>query len=369
MQVEGMRAIAALVVFVNHAYAQVWNPQHGRHPVGILSAFSYFLVAGHLSVTVFIVISGFCLTLPVVRTGELRGGMLEFLKRRARRILPPYYGALVLCLALIATVIGEPTGTLWDVPVLADSAAVLSHVLLLQDLFGTGSINYVFWSIAVEWQIYFLFPLLVWGFRRYGERWTVAAAMITGYAIRFAFGSTRIARISPHFLGLFALGMVAAYVTQSPRLEYVRARKSHLWWWAGGISLAVAAGLTVTWGIGASIERFHLLDLPIGIAALSSLVLGQQAKQNALGRILSWRPLVVVGTFSYSVCLVHAPLLQILWQYGFHPAGVGDEVTFFSLLTLGLTVVLAGAYLFFRIFEQPFMKSARRRVEPAVAAT
>src|SRR3954467_10500924 len=100
MQVEGMRAIAALVVFVNHAYAQVWSPQHGRPPGGILSAFSYFLVAGHLSVTVFIVISGFCLTLPVVSTGELRGGMFEFLKRRARRILPPYYGALVLCLAL-----------------------------------------------------------------------------------------------------------------------------------------------------------------------------------------------------------------------------------------------------------------------------
>ena len=111
MQVEGMRAIAALIVYVNHAYAQVWNPQYGRRPGGILSAFSYFMVAGHLSVTVFIVISGFCLTLPVVSAGEqLRGGTFEFLKRRARRILPPYYGALALCLALIATVIGKPTG-------------------------------------------------------------------------------------------------------------------------------------------------------------------------------------------------------------------------------------------------------------------
>jgi len=150
--VEGMRALAALLVYVNHAYAQSKPMGAPDFLNGVLSLFTYSMVAGHLAVTVFIVISGFCLTLPVVAAGDrLRGGTRAFFARRARRILPPYYGALALSLLLILTVLGRPTGTLWDVPirVLQTPSAVLSHALLLQDLFGTGAINYVFWSIEV----------------------------------------------------------------------------------------------------------------------------------------------------------------------------------------------------------------------------
>ena len=152
--IEGLRATAALIVYVNHAFAQCWNPYQKQAPTGILSVFSYSRIAGHLSVTVFIVISGFCLAMPLLAAGgQLRGGALTFFKRRARRILPPYYGALAFCLVLIGTVLGEPSGTLWDVPILVTRDAIIAHALLLQDLFGTGSINYVFWSIAVEWHI------------------------------------------------------------------------------------------------------------------------------------------------------------------------------------------------------------------------
>src|SRR4051812_40619291 len=102
--VDGMRALAALVVYLNHAYAQVsTGDQVALRGPWSLSRVS--MVAGHLSVTVFIVVSGFCLTLPVIsQGGELRGGVKGFLKRRARRILPPYYAAVALCLVLIWTV-------------------------------------------------------------------------------------------------------------------------------------------------------------------------------------------------------------------------------------------------------------------------
>src|SRR5437660_1154683 len=87
--VEGLRALACLVVFVNHAYGQTWFAEHGQFPKGVLSTFTYSLVAGHLAVTVFIVISGFCLALPVIANGDrLRGGSKNFFKRRALRILP-----------------------------------------------------------------------------------------------------------------------------------------------------------------------------------------------------------------------------------------------------------------------------------------
>src|ERR1041384_2109381 len=175
--IDGLRATAALIVYVNHAFAQVFA--HTEYPRGLLSAVSYSMVAGHLSVTVFIVVSGFCLALPVIQHGgPLRGGPACFLKRRAPRIPPPYYAAVALCLVLIATIIGEPTGTLWDVPIKVDGTSIVSHLLLLQDLFGTSRINYVFWSIAVEWHIYFLMPLLVWAWARLGPAAVVTAALV-----------------------------------------------------------------------------------------------------------------------------------------------------------------------------------------------
>jgi peptidoglycan/LPS O-acetylase OafA/YrhL len=367
--VDGLRAVAALVVFVNHAYAQAWYPGHGEYATGILSIFAYSLVAGHLAVSVFIVISGFCLTLPVVDAGDsLRRGMGDFFKRRARRILPPYYGALALSLLLIATMIGQPSGSLWDVPIQVDRVAVVSHFLLLQDLFGTGKINYVFWSIAVEWHIYFLFPLLVWATRRYGIPKVAIAALLVGYGLRFGFDGTRLERANPHFLGLFALGMLAAYVVRSPHPQYEQARKSRLWPWLWAGSLLLVLGLCARWGYRSPEEYFPYLDLPVGMMALGLLVHATLYKSSWLTRALNGRFIVLIGTFSYSVYLVHAPLLQVIWQYALKPLDLSPALIFALLMTVGAAAVLTTAYGFFKVCEEPFMQ-VKRRTEAQREAT
>ena len=357
--VEGLRAIAAYVVFVNHAYAQVWLPPD-HMPPWFLSLFTYSLVAGHLSVTVFIVVSGYCLMLPVARAGiELRGGAAAFFKRRARRILPPYYGALALCLVLIWTIIGTPTGTLWDVPIEVKQTkvvAILSHLLLVQDFFGTSKINHVFWSIAVEWQIYFLFALLVWSWRRFGAGATITAALACGYALRVGLDGTRVDRAAPQYLGLFALGMLAAYVVQSPSPRVVRARESFPWATVAAACVAGTAALSGVLGWRHTAHLFHVVDLPVAVATMSLLVATSRPGESRLRAILAWRPLVFVGTFSYSVYLIHAPLLQILWQYVLEPAHLGPVSMFAALMGPGLLVVLGVAYAFFRVFEEPFMR-------------
>ncbi|HEX3596476.1 MAG TPA: acyltransferase [Polyangiaceae bacterium] len=359
--VEGLRAVAALTVFVNHAYAQTWAEWRNENATGALSVFKYSMIAGHLAVAVFIVISGFCLTLPVVDGGEkLRGGVVKFFERRARRILPPYYGALLLSLALIATVIGKPTGTLWDEPIQADWRAVVCHFVLVQDFFRTGLINYVFWSIAVEWHLYFVFPLLVWAARRFGIVRVAGAALVVGYAIRFAGDGTRVVRANPHFIGLFALGMLAAYVVRSPRSGFTKVKDLTVWAWVGGAALAVVATLCVVWDVPGSEPRFHYLDFPVGVLAACVLVHTSGTRERLLTRFLRVRPLAFVGTFSYSVYLIHAPLLQIIWQYALHPLGVSPDSMFVLLMTLGLACVLTVSYAFFRVCEEPFMGSSAR---------
>jgi peptidoglycan/LPS O-acetylase OafA/YrhL len=362
--VEGLRAVAALVVFVNHAYAQTWNPGRGAFPDAPWSAFTYSLVAGHLAVSVFIVISGFCLALPVVDHGDrLRGGATDFFRRRARRILPPYYAALALSLGLIATVIGKPTGTLWDVPIVLPWQAVVSHLLLLQDLFGTGRVNYVFWSIAVEWHIYFLFPLIVLSVRRYGPLRTTLVALAVGYALTFGFSETRLARANPHYLGLFTLGVLAAYVAHSKRPELSSLRSALRSPWLAVVPFVVACCVSKAFGWRASTEHFPVIDFPIGLAAAAGLVSSTQSPRGLLARALSGRPLVFIGTFSYSVYLVHAPLLQLEWQYLLNPLGLDPRVLFSVFMTLGLALVLGAAYGFFRLFEEPFMRARAKRVD------
>ena len=367
--VEGMRALAALVVFTNHSYAQTWNPMARKFPEGALAPLSTFLVLGHLSVTVFIVISGFCLALPVVSSGgEIRGGARGFFKRRAKRILPPYYGAVALCLILIATVIGESTGTLWDIPILVTPFAIFAHAVLIQDLFATSAINYVFWSIAVEWQIYFLFPLLVGAWNRFGPRVVVPVALALGYAVRFGFEETRVARAHPHYLGMFVLGMLAAYVASSQDASYARLRKHVGWKVLLAGALVATAGLIAHYGVDLATKRFHVLDLPVGLVAMSLLVLASRSEDSPLTRAFSWRPLVWIGTFSYSLYLVHAPLLQIIWQYVLNPLGFSPNAMFVTLMTAGFVAIVAASYLFFRIFEAPFMRSASQASRRAEAA-
>jgi peptidoglycan/LPS O-acetylase OafA/YrhL len=248
--------------------------------------------------------------------------------------------------------------------------AILSHLLLVQDLFATSKINYVLWSIAVEWHIYFLFPLIVWCWARFGPKWVVPIAMVLGYALRFGFASTRIARASPQYVGMFTLGMLAAYVTQSSREEYVRLREKIPWGFIALASFLVTCGLSRYWGWSVAVTRFPILDFPVGLMATSLLVVASR-ETSVWARVFSWKPIVLMGTFSYSVYLVHAPLLQLLWQYVVRPARLGDTACFAFLMTLGLAFVLGGSYVFFRLFELPFMRTpvARQREAAPVPAS
>lgn len=361
--VEGLRAIAALVVYVNHAYGQTWNCMSGQFPSSwFMSLFTYSLVAGHMAVAVFIVISGFCLTLPVVKNeGQLRGGTRAFLARRARRILPPYYAAVGVCMLLIWTIIGKPTGTLWDEPVRADLHSIVAHLFLVQDFFATAHINYVFWSIAVEWQIYWLFPIFVWSWRRYGPAATVAAALVVGYVLRFQFAESRLARGSPHFIGFFALGMLAAYVARDTGPTYRWLRDRVPWGLLAGLFGAAVAIACAVWGWDSASKRLPYLDFPVALAATALLIHTSSSTERRATGVLAWRPLVLIGTFSYSVYLIHAPMLQIMWQYVLSPAHVHPVPMFWALMGPGAVVTLAVAYAFFRLFEEPFMRAGRRK--------
>src|SRR4051812_19923383 len=102
--VDGLRAFAALTVFLGHASLMVfWNLPADTPYLG----WFLFWANGDCAVVAFIVVSGFCLMRPVILSGELKGGIRKFYAGRCLRILPAYYAALFVSLLLIATLIGQ----------------------------------------------------------------------------------------------------------------------------------------------------------------------------------------------------------------------------------------------------------------------
>jgi peptidoglycan/LPS O-acetylase OafA/YrhL len=307
---DGIRGIAATAVVLYHAYLFTGRTEQAEAELPIIGAVVGW---GYLGVPVFIVLSGFLLMLPLLHPEGLRfrGGVARFFKRRARRILPPYYAALALSLVLIWAVpmMEAPGGTAWDSKVPVTVPSVISHLLLLHDLSPAWilNINGPLWSVAVEWQIYICMPLLLvplW--RRLPAPLilvllaavTVLVPAVTGFG----------AMVHPWLVMLFAAGMLAAQVAMGHR-------ESRSWTGLAAAALVAVLMLTYVLGGDAPSSGLWLSETIVGLVTATGLAWsGARAAAGRtfpMARFLASRPLVYAGTVSYSVYLLHSPLLAL----------------------------------------------------------
>ena len=358
---DGLRALAALYVVLHHAFRYAFGSVPPAQMTPAQERFAFLFTGSDEAVVLFIVLSGFCLMLPVVRGGgTLRGGALHFFGKRARRILPPYYFALGISLLLICLLIGTKTGTAWDDCTDITASTLVAHLLLMHDLFvSTASgINYPLWTVSVEWQIYFLFPALVWSWRRFGPVKTVVVTVVLTLLGSEAVKNTPFTRTTPSLLGAFALGMLGAGIAYGDHARLAAWRQRVPWPW-------VTLALALAFYIPEVMSKRHLLgatlnDMMFGLVAASLIILAARPGRNPVNRVLSWKPLVAVGLFSYSLYLIHAPLLQLIWQYGLVPWHMAPMPLFFTLALIGVPVVVAASYVFSLGCERPFLSPAAK---------
>ena len=353
---DGVRALAALYVVMHHAERTVTLDNRRMTPsFRWLHIFDY----GHLAVDVFIVLSGFCLMLPIIRSGmQLRGGTVGFLKRRARRILPPYFLSLALSLALIATILHDATGTPWDSCVNVSRLGLVTHALLLQDLNTRAAheIDYPLWSVSVEWRIYFLFPLLLIAWRKLGPWTTAAAFMAAACALYAVLRNTQFLRCCPHYIGLFGLGALSAAVAFSDEDSYRSLRTRTPWGIVTGLlTLVVLMIVAVSRKDNLSLI---VIDLPVGVWTCALLIYSSKGGPSRVRKFFAWKPFTLIGAFSYSLYLVHAPLLQLVWQYGASSRNPSLPSSVAWIYLFDVPLVILGAYLFSLFAERPFMKPA-----------
>src|SRR5437764_9880228 len=218
---DGIRGLAALYVVVNHVFLRAFP----GYPVDHAPFWAGWFIYGRFAVVVFIVLSGFSLALSPAHHGWRLDGVSQFARRRARRILPAYWAALAFSLAVAWLVVPQPGH---GVP---DAKSALVNGLLVQNIVGAHSPNAAFWSMAVEAQLYLLFPLLLLIVRTRGAVMMVATVTVVVATVGIVGPhvprvDTFVIQSPPDLAVLFAVGILSAGIVSASS-----ARRSWPWPW------------------------------------------------------------------------------------------------------------------------------------------
>lgn len=340
--IDGIRALAALWVVVNHIFLRAFPGYPVDHAPVWAAAFIY----GRFAVVVFIVVSGFSLSVGPARAGWQFGGIARYARRRAWRILPPYWAALVVSVVMTWFVVAQPG---WPIP---NGASVVVNGFLVQNVFLVPSPNRAFWSIAIEAQLYVLLPLLILLVRRWNALVMLAlvAACVLSLGIVGADGV--INQYTPDLAVLFALGVMAGgIVTASASM---RAQPWH--WYA--VALAAPVLVLIVWrGSVWTIGDFFWVDMALGPAVACLLAAVAVQRPRPFVRTLDTKPLRSLGSFSYSLYLTHGPIVIAIY-YGFMQGRVSQGVPMFLVLcAIVLPVSVGFARAFAAVFELPFQRA------------
>lgn len=353
---DGLRGLAAMYVLIFHSLT-INVPQEGElGPVmrGLRSVFGY----GHFAVAVFIVLSGFSLMLPLARHGtlHLERGFGPYMWRRCRRVFPPYYAALALSVGAILVASSESKAAALS------PGSILSHLFLVHNLDFDWAfrINGPMWSVATEFQIYFLFPLVLlplW--RARGAAFTIAVAWAAALVVHFALpAGENFAWAAPWFVGSFAMGMWGAIVAYSGG-DATRRFADRPWGWVALVALTVLVAILATSGRSLALPLFDLIVSVLALAWILACVRRHQERAAAgleetrMNRFLGSPSMVLLGGFSYSLYVLQHPLLR-LTEKVLGQTSLGYEAVLWVQFLVGTPLIMAASLLFAEIFELPF---------------
>lgn len=371
--IDGLRAVAMLMVVSCHMYAFSYNP------VFLVQARGLHLDVGRIftqfpsGVDLFMVLSGFCLFMPLCKSPEAmqRWQWRSFYARRVQRIVPPYYAAIAYAVLLPVVLVAvfyalqlpakwQPLDTLW---------VYVAHLLFLQTLFLStfGHVNAAFWSLALEAQFYVVFPLVVFGFRRFSIRFLVAMIVVSIIYRMLAAHITMHMGYKPQYLSsIFFLGRWMQFAAGMAAAWFVANHRHKDQWrsaaWGTQVLVGSVALFIVACAFCPDLSWWRSLLLAL---AFSGTILAFCVSTTPLRALVENRLMAWLGFISYSIFLVHWPTVYYLSEIlkkGAHLHGRGE---FLVLCTLGFAIVVGVSYVFFLLFEKPFLNAPKQNAKRA----
>lgn len=361
---DGLRGYAALNVAFTHAWGVTYR-RLGQDPIPYwFWNIRHLFIPGEWSVCVFIVLSGYCLALPISKSADLRltGGVMRYFGRRARRILPAYYAALVLSLTMIAAlpaVTSAPNSPGRILVPAFESGVFLSHLFLVHNLSPAWIVKILSpaWSIAIEWQIYFLLPLVflpIW--RLIGIFGVLGVGLLLGLiaplllhdlgGYNYDFGW--------RFVAMFSFGIASAGFCYSKYGVKSVFLKESLWRGAA-IALAVSCIASQFTPMRGQKAQDFLVGLAASALIISCTVDSNAGVTSAVLRFLSARWSRLLGSFSYSLYLIHS-IVYFPCEALFYYVGLPLFGRYLLMLLVALPLALVISYLFYLAVERPIMR-------------
>jgi peptidoglycan/LPS O-acetylase OafA/YrhL len=304
---------------------------------------------GFVGVDVFFVISGYLIASIVL--AEIRRGTFSigrFYERRIRRIFPALFLTLGLTV-VAAAVLFEPTNFKQVAESTIAVSLFVSNVLFWRQAgyFDSGADQKPLlhtWSLSVEEQFYLLFPLALLLIRRYGRsRFPLWLGLGALASLALSVVATRHSPVAAFYLAptraceLLLGAILACGALPAARSAAVRNV-------SGLAGLALIAASVIGYDSNTPFPGLAAAAPTLGAALLIYAGTGGSSPAN---RFLAASPLVFVGKISYSLYLLHWPLLVFARDYSI--------LELSTATTLGLLITSVGlAALSWMFVEQPF---------------
>jgi peptidoglycan/LPS O-acetylase OafA/YrhL len=340
---DGLRALAVVAVCLYHARF-AWA------------------AGGFLGVSLFFTLSGFLITSLLVRehSGAERVDLKRFWSRRFRRLMPAAVATLGLVVAMgwlgafddqqLRALRGDvPAALFW---------VVNWRFVLAGTSYGAAQASPSplehFWSLSVEEQFYFVFPLvlvacLAWAGR--SRRLLVAVLAVVAAVSALLCGILAAGSVDRAYFGTDArmLELVAGALLACALARGTRIRRLELR--AAVLGLGVAALVVTIW-------LWHVATVPArwlypwglaGGAVCSAALICASMQPGPLRAVLSLRPLRFIGRISYGVYLLHWPVFRWLTPTRTH---LGP----WPLFVVQMIVTVGAATAMHRWIEEPIRR-------------
>lgn len=351
---DSLRGIAALIVLFTHCYA-AW-PTEARDQLFWLNHTPLrLLINGNGAVTFFFVLSGFVLALPFLQ--KRQPTYWSFIARRWCRIYLPFIVSIFLAWGLHGWVGGQAVANtsnwfFFDWATNFGWREIGRH-LMLTGLDADMRLNSSIWTIIIELRAAMIFPLLVW-LCGDSKRGMIAALLCyvgsTGALLlmrpevdEFLMNTDNFwagLLITVRFLAFFIVGILLAKHHTFIQEQWDKLPR------------------VIRWGIAAGgvfcllLPHFLLEHAAQGVGAALVIVLA--TRRGVFQHILGWKPLQWLGHISFSLYLVHVPVLLATFHL------LLGSLSFASCVVVALIAALTLATLMHHLVENPAIRLGRR---------
>lgn len=372
---DGLRFFAALSVFGVH-YNQIMRLDYDIGPFDLYR----FLANGNHGVAFFFVLSGFLLSLPFFNTilfGEPLPRYKFYLMKRAARIIPAYYVALLFF--FVFNGYWSVEGAFHD---------ILLHFTFLFNCveFSIFSMNPPFWSLAVEAQFYLLLPAFFILFRQKSALKSVLGVSITcilSYMIQVYFTKSLTKTIPWPFipelswlrpygavlnhsivanLPVFSVGIMGGYVfvrlkkiCVAPKKSVVSLCELLFWLVFSAVVITLGTGHEATFQV--PYGQYGFPFIPVLMIFVILLLPYTYFAKNCL----EWYPIRKLGIISYGIYIYHYPVLNSVDMF---MSKIGVDVTIHPVLFAigGFLLTILAASVSYKIIETPAINFISKRM-------